>query len=131
MDVYVIECTSHGEKVERVKSCHPPERAMVLYFSYYGVEPYELVAFSSVVVLPTAHVLIQHVNKMHEEYVESLSNERRAAAQRKGERQRLHVGELIELKSRCVRSRQDQNILAEHVGETSDFCPDHYTVKQV
>ena len=35
------------------------------------------------------------------------------------------------LKSRCVRSRQDQNILAEHVGETSDFCPDHYTVKQV
>ena len=36
-----------------------------------------------------------------------------------------------EVKSRCVRSRQDQNILAEHVGETSDFCPDHYTVKQV
>ena len=35
------------------------------------------------------------------------------------------------VKSRCVRSRQDQNILAEHVGETSDFCPDHYTVKQV
>ena len=38
---------------------------------------------------------------------------------------------LINLKSRCARSRQDQNILAEHVGETSDFCPDHYTVKQV
>ena len=97
IDVYVIESTPHGEKIESVRSSKPSEGAMVLYFSYFGVGHYELVTFNDVIVLPTTHEFVQHLDRLHEEYVDSLSKEeRRAAAQRKGKRQRTDDAELVE-----------------------------------
>jgi len=98
VDVYVIESTPHGEAVERVRSSKPSEGAMVLYFSYHGVGHYELITFNGVIVLPTAHGFVQHLDTLHEEYVGSLSKEERraAAAQGQNKRPKTEDAEVVE-----------------------------------
>ena len=82
VDVYILVQDTHGERVERIRcdTCdgRSSREALVLLFTWSGAGHYEVVTYvtyGNVMVLPTKHAFIEHLDVLHTEYVDRLSKE--------------------------------------------------------